>query len=88
MSDNNSKAPRPLAELQREYGSLCAKAGELQYKIDVQKADLALINGQLRDINFEALAAQEVEARIAKEMKDKEDAAKAAAPVVDEAKNV
>ena len=83
MSDN-SKAPRPLVELQREYGSLCAKAGELQYKISVQKADLDLINSQLRDINFEALAAQEVEARISKEMAEKE-AAKAV-PAAEEVK--
>lgn len=52
------KAPRELAEIQREYVQLCTRAGDLAYKIDCHKRDLALVTEALRDLNFEAAAAQ------------------------------
>lgn len=45
---------RTLAEVSQEYSNLCAKAGNLQYQIVVFNEDLALINEQLKNLNFEA----------------------------------
>ena len=52
------RALRTLPELQKEYVSLCTKAGELQYKLAAFKLDLDAINKQLMDINFEAATVQ------------------------------
>ena len=49
---------RTLPELQKEYVSLCTKAGELQYKLAAFKLDLDAVNKQLMDINFEAATVQ------------------------------
>lgn len=63
---------RTVDEIQQEYTQLCARAGHLQYNLHTLTADLELLNGQLRDLNFEASKA----AQAAKE----EAAAKAAEP--------
>lgn len=45
---------RTLAEVTQEYSNLCAKAGNLQYQIQVFGEDLKLVNEQLKELNFEA----------------------------------
>lgn len=45
---------RTLAEVSQEYSNLCAKAGNIQYQIQVFGDDLKLVNEQLKDLNFEA----------------------------------
>ena len=47
---------KSVEALQQEYGSLCAKAGHIQYQISVLTTDLAEINNQLKSLNFEAHA--------------------------------
>ncbi len=51
MSDNKE---RKVEDIQSEYGQLCTKAGHLQYQIYALSKDLALVNEQLRELNFEA----------------------------------
>lgn len=55
---NEEKKSRSLEEIQQEYQNLCLKAGHLQYQISAISKDLELVNGQLREINFEAAAVQ------------------------------
>lgn len=45
---------RTLAQVSQEYSNLCAKAGNIQYQIQVFGEDLKLVNEQLKDLNFEA----------------------------------
>lgn len=59
MSDE--KKTRSPQEIQAEYQQLAFKAGNLQYAISEQNKDLALINGQLRDLSFEFNAAKAAE---------------------------
>jgi hypothetical protein len=56
------KKDRSVAEIQQEYQQLCFKAGHLQYQIDALSKDLAVLNGTMRDLNFEAAGAQAKEA--------------------------
>lgn len=52
--------PRQMDEIQKEYGELRARAGELQYTLFVYEADLANINDRLRYLNNEAAARQQL----------------------------
>jgi len=47
---------RTIEEVQKDYGVLCAQAGQLQYQLFVFEKDLEIINGKLRELNFEAAA--------------------------------
>ncbi len=67
MSDK--KEPRTVPELSQAYSQLCAKAGDLQYKIHCLKKDLDMVNTELRETNLEAAVV------IGKENKAKEEAA-------------
>lgn len=53
-----AKKERTLEDVQREYNSLCAKAGHLQYTLVTVGADLKLVNEQLRELNLEAAKIQ------------------------------
>lgn len=53
MSDQEQKKARSSAEIQNEYQNLCARAGHIQYTINVMEGDLERINGALRDLNNE-----------------------------------
>lgn len=53
------KAPRDLPTIQREYSNLCTRAGDIQYKVSALSGDLAVLNAQLKDLNFEAVASAE-----------------------------
>ncbi len=74
------KAPRPLQQIQADYQRLALKAGDMQYKIHVFEKDLATLNAQMQEINFEAVASQQAAAEekakaAAEEKKAKEAAA-------------
>lgn len=53
---------RTLAEVTQDYSNLCAKAGNLQYQIQVFGEDLKLVNEQLKELNFEAAKLKSEEA--------------------------
>lgn len=46
--------PRPLDAIKQEYGELRAKAGDIQYRLYVNKEDLRLVNERLLQVNQEA----------------------------------
>lgn len=50
------KAPRPLREIEQEYGQLVQRAGQVQYQIYALEKDLSQFNETLRDLNQEAYA--------------------------------
>lgn len=45
---------RSMKEVEQEYGNLVARSGQLQYQIVVLGQDLALLNEQIKELNFEA----------------------------------
>jgi hypothetical protein len=55
------QVPRSMEEIQKEYGELRARSGELQYTIYVYEADLAQMNSRLRGLNNEAAARQQLD---------------------------
>lgn len=57
--------PRLTEELTKIYQDLCRRAGEVQYVIAVNKAELNQINEALRGINNEAGARRELDAKAA-----------------------
>lgn len=63
------KTPRTLQAIQQEYGVLCARAGQVQYQQYALAKDLEALNDALRDLNFEAAAAQQEAAQKAAEEK-------------------
>jgi hypothetical protein len=58
---SEEKKVRTLDEVSKEYGQLCAKAGNIQYQIYVFTKDLALLNEELQTLNFEAAKLQAAE---------------------------
>ncbi len=60
--------PREIEEINKTYTELCARAGQLQYKITVDEEQLAQLNSAIRNVNLEADARAKL---------DKEAAAKA-----------
>jgi hypothetical protein len=48
------RAPRGLEEINKEYGQLCAQAGQLQYTITINNRSLEDLNKQILAINTEA----------------------------------
>jgi hypothetical protein len=58
----SEKKSRSLEEIQNEYNRLLHKSGYIQYQLHVAQQDLAVVNAELRDINFEAVRVQAEEA--------------------------
>lgn len=54
MSEQETKKPRTVADIQAEYQGLCTKAGHLQYQVHALSADLEVVNSALRELNIEA----------------------------------
>jgi hypothetical protein len=48
--------PKTLESLHKEYSSLCAKAGHLQYQIVTLTAELVILNETLKVLNLDASA--------------------------------
>jgi hypothetical protein len=57
---------RTVAEIQKEYTELCARAGHLAYSIFALKSDLSLVHERQKDVNIEGAMAQKSEAESAK----------------------
>jgi len=58
MSQSEKKAPRAIAEIQKEYAAICQRAGYVQYQLFVNQKDLDMLNESLRNLNIEAGEAQ------------------------------
>lgn len=58
------KVPRLKAEIEKDYMNLCARAGDLQYKISRHEKDLESLNSQLQDLNLEFAASAKAEAEV------------------------
>lgn len=56
--DLDTKEPRALDEIHKEYANATSQAGQLQYQIAVYSDDLKRINDSLRSLNYEAAARQ------------------------------
>ncbi len=55
MSD---KPTRSLETIQQEYTNVCAKLGHINFQISSLTSDATTIAATLKDLNFEAIAAQ------------------------------
>lgn len=55
-------APRSMEELNKVYQELCARTGQLQYKMAVDKEQLKQLNEAIRSVNLEADARQKLDA--------------------------
>jgi hypothetical protein len=53
--------PRGLEDIQRDYQSTAAQAGQAQYQIYVWNEDLTRLNDKLKSLNSEAAARQELD---------------------------
>jgi TolA-binding protein len=73
-TEKTFKAPRPLPEIQMEYSQVCMRLGDMAYKLHCVNKDIETLNGQLQELNFEAVASQEAAAKEAAEAKAKDDA--------------
>ncbi len=51
-----SEPKKTVEDLQKEFGNLVFKAGQLQYQIYALSKDLTLINEEARDLNLKAAA--------------------------------
>lgn len=51
------KQQRQLEDIQKDYQRGALKAGHIQYQISAFQKDLDVLNNTLRDLNFEAAAA-------------------------------
>jgi len=83
---SEEKKSRTVAEISQEYSGACTRAGHLQYQIDALSQDLKVLNSAMRDLNFEAAAAQAKAAEEAKPAEEPKEAPKK--PGKKEAKNV
>lgn len=72
MSEPVFKAPRPLSEIQTEYGQVVQRAGQCQYQIVALGKDLEMFNNALRDLNSEAFASNEAATKAAEAAKASE----------------
>lgn len=75
-SKNNKKfplppVPRAMDEIQKVYSELCARAGALQYKITIDNKSLDELNEALVNVNNEAAARQQLDAKTVKESETK-----------------
>jgi hypothetical protein len=60
MTEQNQQ-PRALDEIQKEYGELVGRAGQIQYQLFVLDKDLKTINDRILVINHEAAARKELD---------------------------
>ena len=53
-TSTKTAAPRPLADIQKEYQEGCLRAGQLQYQVSVLNQELETLNQDLVRVNKEA----------------------------------
>jgi hypothetical protein len=59
--------PRSMEEIQKSYGEMCARAGGLQYRIFIDRKELAKTNEILEHLNLEGAARQALDAKAKEE---------------------
>ncbi len=64
--------PRSLEDLTKAHHDLCRRAGEVQYVISVNEAELAQLNQAIKSVNNEAGARQQLDAKAAEAAKSAE----------------
>jgi hypothetical protein len=69
MSEQEQKKPREMSVINQEYSTLCAKAGDLQYRLVAMKSDLDQINETIKNLAFEGAASQRLAAEEAEKVK-------------------
>lgn len=65
-----TKEPRELSEITKEYQELIGRAGNLQYQLFVFQDELSKVNDRLVEINHEAAARQNLDKEKQKETTD------------------
>lgn len=63
-----SDTKRTFETIQTEYQQLALRAGHTQYQIHALTKDLALLNEQMRDLNFEGAKVKAEDDKAAKEV--------------------
>lgn len=53
--------PRLKAQIEEDYGRLVAQAGQAQYQVFVYEEEVKRINEQLRNLNYEAAARNDLD---------------------------
>ncbi len=67
MSEEKKK--RSLQEVEQEYAALCQRLGHITYQIDAYTIDCNQLKSALKDLNLEAFAIKNAEAKAAEEAK-------------------
>ncbi len=62
---SETKALRPVAEIQRELNNMLARAGGVQFNVTLQQRDLAKLNAEIEALNIEWSMAKSDEAKAA-----------------------
>lgn len=62
VNPTETKPERTVQQIQEEYQQLAFRAGNNQYQIYTLERDLDVLNSKMRELNFEAAAAQQAEA--------------------------
>ncbi len=57
------KDPRPMPEIEQDHANVCARLGMLEYQISVLQEDAKSLKENLRNINYEAAARKESDAK-------------------------
>lgn len=70
--EQQQNKPRASGEIQAEYVRVCARAGELQYRVNEQGKELAMLNSSIRDLNLEFAAASRFEEEVRKALASQE----------------
>ncbi len=80
----DANPPRDKEVISKEYGEVCAMAGDKQYRIEILKNELVQLNNKLFELNQEAAAKTQLMAEAAAATAVKTPPA-APAPVTEEA---
>ncbi len=59
----SQQKPRTLNDINRDYSSACAKAGDIQFKLHSLNKDLEALNTLRNDLNFEAMSIHQAAAK-------------------------
>lgn len=57
--------PRDKAAIESDYGRVVAQVGQLQYQLHVYGKELTRLNGELENLNYEAAARNQLDAKAA-----------------------
>ncbi len=57
--------PRAKDQIEADYGRVVAQVGQLQYQLHVYGKELTRLNGELENLNYEAAARNQLDAKAA-----------------------